>query len=256
MKRTLNGGYTIIETLIFLTVSAAIMISSMGLISGKQERVRYTQTVNTFDQKLRDIFNDVGTGYYPNANDFSCSSTAGGPIVFSGTDKEVGTNSGCTFLGKSIELGTAANATQYNTYTIVGKQTATSIADAGIQLLGVGGNPGIIDRNAIEADVQITSIKSLSDPTRTVTGIAMISQFSEVTALTGEVNGNGSRMDLYEVTGNYASGFSNSSMQSSTNGIMLCLQQGGNNGRRSTIKINSNLTTEVTVDRWLTECTV
>lgn len=251
MKRMHSGGYTIVETIIYLTVASALMTSAMLLISGRQERVRYTQSVATFEQKIKDTLNDVSTGYYPTGNDFRCTASSAGVVSFPTGTQEQGTNTGCVFLGKAIELGPG---TQYNVYTMAGARVATSLNNADVKLLGVGTNPGIVDRNQTDVDLDITKIVSLTDPGgRNLKGIALVSQFTKTSSADGKISGNASKVDLYEVPDPFLINAGKPSMFKANNGVLLCLQQGPN-GRKASLKINSNLTTETTIDSQPAEC--
>ncbi len=61
-----STGYTIVETMIFLAVSSLMFISAMILINGRQSRAEFIQAVRVFEANLRDVANDVSTGYYAN----------------------------------------------------------------------------------------------------------------------------------------------------------------------------------------------
>lgn len=250
MKRMHSGGYTIVETIIYLTVASALMTSAMLLISGRQERVRYTQSIATFEQKIKDTLNDVSTGYYPTGNDFRCAASPTGSVSFPTGTQEQGTNTGCVFIGKALELGPG---TKYDVYTMAGARIGTSLSNADVKLLGVGGNPGIVDKNQVDVDVDITKIVSLTDPGRNLKGIALVSQFTKTSSVDSKITGNASKVDLYEVPDPFLSNAGKPSMQKADNGVLLCLQQGPN-GRKSSLKINNNLTTETTIDSQPAEC--
>ncbi len=134
------GGYTIIETLIFLAVTSGLFIIAVSFMNGKQSRVQFDQAVRDFDSNLQDVINDTATGYYPN-NSVTCVSVdntdtpptflpAGGPVV-------QGINGGCIFLGKSIQFGMAGvdcdsvareGCTNLGIYTLVGRSGFYDIA--------------------------------------------------------------------------------------------------------------------------------
>lgn len=268
MKRMPSGGYTIIEVMMFLLISTALLGSTTAMISGRQERIRFTNSVETFEQKMKDILNDVSTGYYPSAESFNCEPDGAGGIILNsgGNDNEKGTNTGCVFLGKAIELKSGAGS-EYNTYTVVGaKDTvvggktkpATNLAEANAKLLGMG-EPGVVDRNSIEADVEIIKVISRDDTARSVSGIAMISEFSVISTVDNNVSGNAANITLYEVPGDSGSSdFANNAgtptMVRTEKGIIVCLQQGGagGNGRKAAIIIGGNnqqFSTETKIDK-------
>lgn len=259
-----GGGYTIIEVMIFLVVSTALLSSVMALVNGKQERTRFTQTANAFEQDIRDILNDVSTGYYPSAgnSDFECQSTISGSgysVNFSrvGTASvEQGANVGCVFLGKAIRLG-APNRTDYQTYTMVAARNAAGLEEADTKLLGLLGNPGLVDNDVIPADVEIVDVISKTDSTRNVSGIALVSEFSQVSQLNNAVTGNAAKVTLYEVLDNFDSNAGRapapgiSGMEVAEQGLIICLQQSGSGGRKAALVLGAGgqqLTTEVKID--------
>lgn len=265
MKRP-QSGYTIIEVMIFLLVSAALLGSVIAMISGRSERVRFTQSVENVERRLQDILNDVSTGYYPTAGGFSCGRGGTGIEFRTNTSVEQGANKDCVFLGKAIWFG-SAGTTSYGAYTMVGlrdiatangPRDVTNLGEAGVRLLGAGGNPGIVDNYSILADTEIKKIVSLSDHSRPLTGVALVSEFSQTSALTNEVSGNAARVSLYEVEGSFPTNAGNPGMKLADKGVMLCLQQGGMFGRQAAIKIGADggrqLGTEVLIDQWPKGC--
>ncbi len=267
MKRMPNGGYTIIETMIFLLISSALLGSVTLMLSGRQERIRFTNSVNSFDQALKDTLNDVSTGFYPTNENFKCRVT--GPvgsesITFPVGAAAAGTNNGCLFLGRATQLDPGTN---FDTFTVVGAQIAgnlagpQNLASAKAVLLDANGNPGIRASNKLEADLQIVKAVSLTDSSRTVKGLAMISQFSQVSSVDNKVIGNAGNITLYEVLDDFFAnaGKPSPKMETADRGIMICLQQGGagGNGRKAAIIIGGNdqqLTTETKIDEWPSGC--
>ena len=101
------SGFTIIETLIVLTVSGALFVSATYFLSGDQDRTEFTQSIQAVQSQIQQVINEVESGSYANTNNFTCSGTASGPsLTTSGTDAQ-GSNTGCIFLGKVIQFGVA-----------------------------------------------------------------------------------------------------------------------------------------------------
>lgn len=124
--RQRSHGYTIIETMIFLAVSAALFISAVVMIGGRLERERFEQAVRGFETELRDIANDVSTGYYVNSSDsgntFTCLATTVG-VSFGSSSTEKGANKGCIFIGRAVQFApTGSDGKSFNVITLVGKQ--------------------------------------------------------------------------------------------------------------------------------------
>lgn len=234
------AGYTIIEVMMFLLVSSALLGSVMTMVSGRQERIRFTKSVEGFQLQLNDVLNDVATGYYPSAEDFKCvSSPIDNKLSFPiNSSSDLGTNAGCVFLGKAIEFKSDGIASNYKIYTIAGAKAGTDLATSKTELLG-NSNPGIIQKEEIPADIEVVKIISLSNPDP-LSGVAILSDFSNTAALDEKVSGNGTRTVLYEVPAGFLSNAGKPSMRQSSKGIVLCLQQAGLAGRKAAITLGAD----------------
>jgi hypothetical protein len=135
-----RGGYTILEVLIFIGVSSAIFFSAMTAIGGRQEQVQFAQAVREFDAKIRDILNDVTTGYFPTNQTISCGidPVQKRPRILVDTNAELGTNDDCIYIGKAVQFAPEGDAERINIFTIAGLRyedkvefiTASSIASS------------------------------------------------------------------------------------------------------------------------------
>ncbi len=115
-----NGGYTIIEVLVVVGVSAAIFFAAMTAIGGRQASVQFAQSVREFDAKIRDIMNDVTTGYYPTNDTITCTLSAGVPQITVDTDAKLGTNNDCIFIGKAIQFQPDGVTNRMDIYSVAG----------------------------------------------------------------------------------------------------------------------------------------
>jgi hypothetical protein len=108
--RRVSKGYTIVEVMIFLAVSLAILVASMNLISGKQSETEFNQKMRDTRSKIQDWLNDVSTGFTGGDPDsMSCTKGPGGvPFVASGSPS---TAPICIFLGKAIQFTDENNKT-------------------------------------------------------------------------------------------------------------------------------------------------
>lgn len=102
MAKTSGAGYTIVELLIVLTVTAITAVSALIVVRGQQQKSEFSQSVNNFSTKLTDIANDVSTGYFPdNVLSQRCEATGSGINFVSGSIPQ-GSNSQCVFIGKAV----------------------------------------------------------------------------------------------------------------------------------------------------------
>jgi len=124
-NHTASSGFTIVETMIVLAVTAALFISAVGLISGKQNKTQFTTAINGVKQQLEQIINESTSGYYPNGANFKCvASTTNTHVDLSAGSNQQGTNSSCVFMGKAIQfgLGSGDNASKIAVIPLVGRQ--------------------------------------------------------------------------------------------------------------------------------------
>ena len=139
MKRAERGqgaGYTILETLIFLAVSAAMFVTAMAFVSGRQNRTEFAAAVRDFESSINDIANDVSNGYYANGagngKRVYCQVINGVVSIEGRAADTQGGNQGCLFIGKALLFNmTDFDAGQYLTVTLVGKQYKGGVPSSG-----------------------------------------------------------------------------------------------------------------------------
>lgn len=164
-----SAGYSIVEIMIFLSVSAAIFFASMGLLSGQQGKTEFKQAVSDFSSKIQNSINEVKTGYYPNGGgNFSCivPNGANSRATITGTNSELGGNEDCIYLGKSIHL--AEDSSSVYIYTVLGNRTvqngsvripATSFDDTKPEPIFGGGPVDLTEEYTIQSQAQVISSK-------------------------------------------------------------------------------------------------
>jgi hypothetical protein len=158
------AGYTILETMIFLTVSALLFISAMRLVGGQQGRTEFSHGVREAESVLQDASNDIADGYYSNRTSTSarltCAVNPASPYLLtlgtSATDSQ-GANAGCVLVGKAIQFGPSdLNKQQIRLIPLFGRQyidasqkkgAVQSFNDTG----GSGVYPGAAGTNGIKA---------------------------------------------------------------------------------------------------------
>jgi type II secretory pathway pseudopilin PulG len=102
MKRGINPlGFTIVETMIFLAVSGALVLVGLTAISGTQGRSEFRVAVNDAQQQIDKVINNVTNGYYADTSNISCRNI-GNNTVLQPTPSVAGTNLDCSFLGRVI----------------------------------------------------------------------------------------------------------------------------------------------------------
>ncbi|MBP7807568.1 hypothetical protein KA047_03680 [Candidatus Saccharibacteria bacterium] len=163
----LSGGYTIVEAMLFLGVTGVLLISALAVFQGQSTRTQFTQGIREMDVRLRTTINEVGSGYYPNSAEFSCSRDATtGVDITNITSSEQGTNEECVFLGKILQF----DADSYRIYTLVGpRQVGSSELDSldsanpAVVAVESGTGPDITEEQTLPAGIQIDKVVVDSD---------------------------------------------------------------------------------------------
>ncbi len=280
-------GYTIIEVIVFLTVSTALFLSVSTMMSGRNDRTRFSQAVVDLDENLQDIFNDVSVGYFPSNSKIKCTTYYDTwerhnlPILQSVGNQEQGSNGDCIFAGKLVSMPvsdfTGGNK-MYNKYFI---HTMVSAEDADFDKMnctlllgGVGKtgdltavNPGVREERDIQYQLQVTKLL-LKNPraansvnrsfnSNIITGFASVPDFAGEEGLNKSKTGNSSRSKLYAYKGESTTSHYPSKEDffpiEGTNTITICLAQDGN-GRKAALVISANQTIERFIDNTPSEC--
>lgn len=101
-----QSGYTIIELILVLAVSIALLASALIVFRGRVPRTQFTTSVEQFATELRGIVNQVSTGSYPTSGGFHCT---GGNLV-AASPEEQGENENCVYNGQVILFGVQEGA--------------------------------------------------------------------------------------------------------------------------------------------------
>lgn len=145
-QKSKAGGYTIVETLIFLAVSGLLLTTAMLFISGQQAKQQFQSSVREFESRLADIANDVSTGYYQNGTPLECSATSGEPVFSGVSPRGLGENTDCIFVGTVVKLGSGSSAGREEMiqYTMAGRRLnagsdVVNLAEARPRVVDVAG---------------------------------------------------------------------------------------------------------------------
>lgn len=99
-----TGGFTILESIIVLTVMVALLGSALLLFQQRVPRTQFQKSLNELTTQISDVVNQVASGNYPTSNGITCSTASGEPVLSSGS-QEQGTNSNCIFIGQAVQFG-------------------------------------------------------------------------------------------------------------------------------------------------------
>lgn len=203
-------GFTIVETMIVLGVSAALVSTAMLYVGGRQNRTQFTVAINDEKQFIEETINETANGYYPHATTFDCAGSTGARPAFSniGTStKQQGANSGCTFLGKVMVFG-ADSFSNVAIYPIVGNQKTAganardvqSFAEALPVVLGPPGTatlPNFSTTRVLENGLSLVSATYAGSYTNHLGILVFADDLSQYSTSAGNLNTAADRLDLF-----------------------------------------------------------
>ncbi len=261
--RVASKGFTIMEVLIVLTITALLFLSATALISGKQDQTEFDQAINEVQSQIQQAIGDVSNGYFPSLNNFTCTAGAGGPVITSGAGAGQGTNTGCIFIGKVLRFGIAGGASeQFSTYTLAGLQQDSSGKDVSSLSAAMPAviapttlNPSAPDDSTLNSlqNGLTTYQNATTSGSANIAGIAFVSTFAPA-----DVTQSSSRnVDLIPIYGTMASITSdaiNTALRSSppidpSGGAQICFVSGTTNqsGLITIGSANSTLSVTLTI---------
>lgn len=252
-----NGGYTIVEVMIFLAVSTALLLSVMAAVSGQQQKTQFVTGVRDFETKIQDIVNDVETGYYPNDGSTRCEDAGAANSVdiqaVPDPGKQAqGTNTDCVFLGKAIAFSTVAGGSSaFTTTTIAGGRKQPS-PDNDKEITGIDNarptafnkNNNGVETGELRNGIEMTGIKYWrSDLTQDAAPadnkyVGVVANIGTTTQASGMVTSITGRPRLvYMESADISSATINSTaMDKAGGGVAFCLRD-GSSGRKAAVTL-------------------
>lgn len=269
------GGYTLIEVMIVLAITASLFTSVAVMFNGRQATAAFNQAVRDFESKIQVLANDVATGSY-NSGGITCTNSATG-VTFSSTTGTQGKNLGCIFLGKMITVGLSPEGiTKADVFTLAGSQYNSS----GVDVLNLSEAKPRAVYSSTDSQIDVTDSYTFSNGLllKSVYDIGLAKStggfgfLSELGGSSGPGNADsGSRsVELYSLYNNTITTIPNTNNRQAnvtlinlttnyikaTRGIRICVWDGGK--RRGEITIGasgSQTSTEVTIDNGVSaEC--
>jgi hypothetical protein len=187
-----SNGYTVIETLIFLAVSAMIFISAVTLISGHQSQTQFSTVLRDVHSKMQDWINDVSTGVPTGTVGQYWCHLAGGIRIDNGSPPPGNNNPDCIFLGKAIQFSTnGSQASQIFAYPVFGQRVdssgnlVTNMKDAnptpaiGPPNVGISGTAtDLSEEYDLPGDIKVTALENSPSNSTTDRLIGFYSSFN------------------------------------------------------------------------------
>lgn len=166
-------GFTIVETMIFLAVSAALLTSALALISGSQNKSQFSVAMNDVQQEITKVINNVTNGYYPSTTTGKCV-PAGGRIVFTGVTQQKGTNKDCSFIGRVVQF---SSGDTFKVYSIAGMRKTTDARQQEVSNMTEALSTALPSPDVIRLKNGI-SVKKVTDSSHTPPNIGAVGFFT------------------------------------------------------------------------------
>lgn len=257
VRRQSNSGFTIVETLIFLGVTAVMLVSALLLVGGQQRKTEFTQAIRDIESQIKDVANDVSTGYYSRSSNFTCEDRGAPRLVISTGISSLGTNSDCIFIGRALQFKVeASNGEGFAIYNIAGKRGTNSLSDAKVTALApVPGNnrPSSVDSKNLLYGLRVDKMTNGSGVD--IYGFAFVSRLSAGTSTVAsgiipvDVIPLGSTETDQQRFANEIDGIGAAGVDENSNsGISICFVSGGTDQHAIlTIGANDSLETNVEI---------
>jgi len=264
-SRNTAGGYTILEVMIVLVVTAALFAAVAALLSGKQATTEFNQAVRDYESKVQSVASQVAAGFYTTGS-FNCNGdNTGNPVTFSRTVpiNAAGANISCLFMGKMMTAGTTSS----DIFTMAGRQYKTSTTSGDVVTIDDAKPVAVYDPgNSVDVTESFTykfglTIKNVYTINGNVStgGFGFLIELGGGTAAGSPVTGSRGVL-LYSLANNSAPNVADrgtnaarfgvvANLALAPGGIRICLTDGGTHKAEITVGANGSQTsTEVTID--------
>ncbi len=241
-------GFTMIETIMVLAISAGLFVIIAATLSGRQNRTEFDQSIQDVKSQIQQAISQVGAGVYPSTNNFNCTAGASGPVLSNGGGSQ-GANSGCVYLGKVMQFGVAGTSNPEETRSFIiaglqkdptGNEVSTYAAAKPTAVAPSSSAPGLPD--ATTKSVLMYGLRTqevyYGSPKVDIGGIAFVNTLASYSS--GSIVSGSQQVNIIPINGSALNASPavmaqaiDSSLASSpvnpANGINLCFVSGGSN---------------------------
>jgi len=225
MKRGLGtAGFTIIETMVVLTVTAGLFMAIVLSQRGQHNR-DFELAANDFKSQLVTEISNVQQGYFPSMGNFKCEAMGNTVQITPGAAAE-GTNGDCVYLGDIMQFlpGNSSTNDKYTLYPVAGLRTATTLASASPTTI-----PSSATTVELDGNLHIAAVKAGAGNVGALGFFSGLGTISHDTVYTSGTQ----TIATYPITGSSLgspSGLTTANIKNSTpltsSGAKICLQAG------------------------------
>lgn len=258
-------GFTIIEIMIVLAVSALLVVVALNFVSGDTNKTDFNISINNLKQQIEEVITQASNGYYTDNDNFKCDGTTNPVTITTGADTQgQGQNYGCILLGTVVQFNPGGNGSVFYNYPVAGNeyigQQSPGTIDQASPVLIQNDNVPFTFTYGVKV-VSMLEVDTTSGASRSTTAIGFLTSDSggNITSLddlSGTNSGSQSLSLYYDSASPLEPGLSTSHLAKDvvqqhllpTNEVAICFDGGDN--QSGLIKIGgatAGLSTELTV---------
>lgn len=98
------GGFTIVEVMIVLAISAVMLTSAIAVFSGRRESTDFTQAVYDLQSQIQSIAAGVSSQAVPGLQQFTCAPATINGVMRPALTTGSATGQDCIYLGQAIQV--------------------------------------------------------------------------------------------------------------------------------------------------------
>ncbi len=119
------GGYTVVEVMLFLTISGVIFAGAAFVFNGQQSRTSFEQGMRDLNSQLQKYVDEISTSVFLGGNNFTCATSVstGRPTLTAGGNGQ-GSNQDCIFLGRAFQV--VPTQQKIFIYSVLGNKSTSS----------------------------------------------------------------------------------------------------------------------------------
>lgn len=264
-----QDGYTIIEVIIFLTISSVLLLSVLQLFNGRIQGTQFSQSVQALDSKIRTTANEASTGTFGGSQPFSCTVSATGDITTNPLQPgEQGTRTNCIFAGKLVNFGPAgggcnspvatSQCQSTDIYTVVGRRVGSSDGKVSTGLIGATGakprivqTPNLTETYGLGYGTHVTGVYKNTTPRgQQYSAVGFFQSYNSNYDAAGNLSSGSQGVEVWTATSNNPLISPISLAEAATmvkdenlaplpsEGVIVCVMS-GNNNRRASITLSN-----------------
>lgn len=130
MKHQAQGGFTIIEVMLFLAVTGMLTVGVLVGSSATLGQQRYRDSVNSLKGFIQEQYSQVNNVVNSNANNPTCSKTGNKLKLSTGDDQARGTSE-CVVMGRFLLV----EPTRTTSYNVIGRHNSTEEGESDTEAL-------------------------------------------------------------------------------------------------------------------------